>query len=95
VKFQSRRAAAKPPRKEKGKMRAIMYEINAYEKGYSETGDFRKAQCIPCGRGKKGKDKAVKRANEMWHTGKYEAVFVDAHNDEEIVDNECVNIPTT
>lgn len=75
-------------------MKALGYEIKAYEKGYNETGDFRKEHFIGCGTGKRAKAKAIKQANEMWYTGKYEAVFVDAYNDEEIVDDECVNIPT-
>lgn len=72
----------------------VMYEIKAYEKGYSQTGDWRKEHHIGCGSGKRAKAKAIKQANEMWYTGKYEAVFVDAYNDEEYVDEECVNIPT-
>lgn len=75
-------------------MKALAFEIKAYEKGYSKDGDFRKEHFISCGKGKRAKAKAVEKANEMWYTGKYEAVFVDAYNDEEIIDNECVNIPT-
>lgn len=66
----------------------IYYEINAYEPGVYEGTKIR------FGSGKRAKAKAIKQANEMWYTGKYEAVFVDALNDEEIVDCECVNIPT-
>lgn len=68
-------------------MRELSYEINAFEHGASE------GIKILCGRGKRAKAKACERANEMWYTGKYEAVFVDALNDEEIIDDECVNIP--
>lgn len=78
-------------------MRVLAYEINAYEKGYSESKSptkWKMEHHIPCGRGKKAKEKAIKQANEMWYSGQYEAVFVDALNGNEIIDWECVNIPT-
>jgi len=76
---------------------SIKYEIKAYEKGYTESTSptkWKMEHNIGCGSGKRAKAKAIKQANEMWYTGKYEAVFVDAYNNEEIIDNECVNIPT-
>ena len=73
----------------------VMYEIKAYEKGFNENPtNWRLEHHIPCGFGKRAKAKAIKQANEMWYTGKYDAVFVDAYNEEEYVDSECVNIPT-
>ncbi len=66
----------------------LYYEINAYEPGVYE------GTKISVGSGKRAKQKAIQKANEMWYSGKYEAVFVDALNDEEIVDDECVSIPT-
>ena len=73
----------------------ITYEIKAYEKGYStQPTNHKMVHEIPCGSGKRAKARAIKTANEMWYTGKYEAVFVDAYNEEEIEDSECVNIPT-
>lgn len=75
-------------------MKALGYEIKAYEIGYSKNPHFTKEHFVSCGKGKRAKASAIKMANEMWYTGKYEAVFVDAYNDEEIVDDECVNIPT-
>lgn len=68
----------------------IRYEVKAYTQG-SNGNDADEWQF---GSGKIEKAKAIKKANELWYTGKYEAVFVDAYNDEEIVDDECVNIPT-
>lgn len=75
----------------------ISYEIKAYENGYLESKSptkWKMEHCIGCGTGKKAKSKAIQQANEMWNTGKFEAVFVDAYNNEEIVDSECVNIPS-
>jgi hypothetical protein len=68
----------------------VCYEIKAYKVGSSGNG----ADEWQFGSGKRAKTKAVKKANELWYTGKYEAVFVDAYNDEEFVDDECVSIPT-
>ena len=75
-------------------MKALAYEIKAYEVGYTETNNYHLAHCITIGKGKKAKEKAIKLGNEMCATGKYEAIFVDAYNDQEIEDTECVNIPT-
>ena len=74
-------------------MQALSYEIKAYPNQKLQN-DYFEPTYIGCGVGKRGKAKAIKLANEMWRTGKYEAVFVDAYNDEEIVDEECVDIPT-
>ena len=67
----------------------VFYEIKAYKVGSNGNG----AEEYLFGSGKREKAKAVKKANELWYTGKYEAVFVDALNECEIVDDECVNIP--
>lgn len=67
-------------------MKALGYEIKAFKSSF-EYGD---PLMIPCGVGKRGKEKAEKKAVELLATGEYEAVFVDAYNDEEIVDSECL-----
>lgn len=68
----------------------IYYEIKAYPLGSNGNG----AEEWQFGSGKRAKAKAISKGNELWNTGKYEAVFVDAYNDEEIIDDECVTIPT-
>lgn len=66
----------------------IYYEIKAYPIGSNGNG----ADEWQFGSGKRAKEKAITKGKELKATGKYEAVFVDAHNDEEIVDDECVTI---
>ena len=68
----------------------VYYEVKAYPKGSNGNN----GEEFLFGSGKRAKTKAIAKGNELWYTGKYEAVFVDALNDEEIVDDECVNIPT-
>ena len=68
----------------------VYYEIKAYLNGSNGNN----GEIYYFGSGKREKQKAIKKGNELWATGKYEAVFVDALNDEEIVDDECVSIPT-
>lgn len=68
----------------------VYYEVKAYPKGSNGNN----GEEYLFGSGKRAKAKAIAKGNDLWHSGKYEAVFVDALNDEEIVDEECVNIPT-
>lgn len=67
----------------------VYYEIKAYPKGSNGNG----ANEWQFGSGQRAKNKAVTKGKELAKTGKYEAVFVDAYNDEEIVDDECITIP--
>lgn len=67
-------------------MKALNYEIKAYKNG-SNGNNPRE---IYCGVGKRGRAKAEKKAVELLATNEYEAVFVDAYNDEEIVDDACM-----
>lgn len=67
----------------------IYYEIKAYPQGSNGNN----ADEWQFGSGKRAKAKAIAKGNELWATGKYEAVFVDAYNDEEIIDDECVVMP--
>ena len=64
----------------------IGYEIKAYKVGSNGNNPI----LLSCGGGKRGKAKAEKKAIELLATNEYEAVFVDAYNDEEIVDSECM-----
>ena len=68
----------------------VCYEVKAYPQGSNGNNPDE----WQFGSGKRAKAKAITKGNELWATAKYEAVFVDAYNDEEIVDDECVNIPT-
>lgn len=70
-------------------MSKINYEIKAYPMGSNGNG----ADEWYIGTGKRAKAKAIAKAQLLWDTGKYEAVFVDAYNDEEIIDDECVSMP--
>lgn len=67
-------------------MKALGYEIKAYKSSY----EYGEPLIMPCGVGKRGRAKAEKKAVELLATGEYEAVFVDAYNDEEIVDEACM-----
>ena len=64
----------------------IWYEINAYK--HNDTEQYK----IPFGTGKRAKAQAIKKGQELKATGEYESVFVDALNECEIVDDECVTI---
>ena len=66
----------------------VYYDVNAYPLGSGGNN----GESWQFGAGKRAKAKAVAKGKELWETGKYEAVFVDAYNDEEIVDDECVTI---
>ena len=62
----------------------IYYEVKAYKKGTTE------AEFAFWGSGKGSKKEAVTIARRLIDSGKYEAVFVDAYNDDEYIDSECV-----
>ena len=66
-------------------MKALGYEIKAYKDGSNGNDPI----MIGCGVGERGRSKAEKKAVELLATGEYEAVFVDAYNDEELVDEAC------
>lgn len=70
-------------------MKALSYEIKAYPIGH-ETAGYIDPEYIGCGIGKRGKAKAIEKAQEMWQTGKYIGIYIDAYNDEEIVDDACI-----
>lgn len=66
----------------------IYYEVHAYPIGSNGNGATERQ----FGSGKNAKAAAIAKGEELWNTGEYEAVFVNAHNDEEVVDDECVTI---
>lgn len=66
----------------------VYYEVKAYPMGSNGNN----GEEWQFGAGKRAKAKAIEKGKELLSTGKYEAVFVDAYNDEEIVDDECVTI---
>ena len=66
----------------------VYYEIHAYPMGSNGNNPDE----WQFGSGKRAKAKAIAKGKELHTTGKYEAIFVDAHNGVEIVDDECVTI---
>ena len=72
-------------------MKALGYEIKAIKSNY----EYGEPLLIPCGVGKRGRAKAEKKAVELLATSEYEAVFVDAYNDEQIVYEACMEFYRT
>jgi hypothetical protein len=66
----------------------IWYEIKAYKNGSNGNNPDE----WQFGTGKRAKAQAIKKGQELKATGEYEAIFVDALNECEIIDDECTTI---
>ncbi len=59
----------------------LNYEVVCREKGCNGY-NKKYPEIIPC----KNKREATKKYNELKHNSAFEAVYIQAHNDEEIID---------